>query len=183
MPQDQKPFSETRAALLVAAVAGIPAGAVGVVASVSVLYLLSLIPVPKDKDGKQPNKFIPWLIIGMLTLGFTNYSPHSVTTKPDQVASKKANPPTINSSDLLEGFTLSANFIPGVEGRSSEETCNTTSENCQKWTFLAKRCEQNMSQREAGYTGELAPYCSEMESLREKATGIDLSTDTGAYDF
>lgn len=181
MPQDQKPFSETRAALLIAAVAGIPAGTVGVIASLSTLYLLSLIP--NEKNGKQLNKFIPWLIIGMFSVPTINSFPSSTTTKSNQVTSKNNHSIANDKPGLLEGFTLSNDFTPGVEGRSAESVCNTTSENCQKWTFLAKRCEQNMLQRDAGYTGEQAPYCSEMESFREKITGIGISTDPGAYDF
>lgn len=181
MAQDQKPFSETREALLIAAVAGIPAGTVGVVASLTVLYLLSLIP--KEKNGKQANKFIPWIIIGMAVVPLINYYPSLQRRKTDQDNNKKAETSVSVKPSPLEGFTLSADFVPGVDGRSSEEICNTTSESCQKWTFLAKRCEQNMLQREAGYTGEQVPYCSEAESFRERVTGIDLSTDPGAFNF
>jgi hypothetical protein len=87
------------------------------------------------------------------------------------------------SSGLLKDFRPSAEFVPGVDGRSSEEVCNSTSENCQRWTFLAKQCEENIRQRDAGYVGQQAPYCTEMEVLRESVTGIDLSTAPGAYDF
>jgi hypothetical protein len=74
-------------------------------------------------------------------------------------------------------------FSPGVEGRSQEEVCNSTSQACQRWTELARKCEENMRQREAGYTGRLHPYCGEMEAFREEVTGVPLSSSPGAYDF
>jgi hypothetical protein len=171
MAQDQKPFSETRAALLIAAIAGIPGNTVGVFASPIVLYLLSLLL--KKKNGKQPNRFIPWFLIGMIAVPLMNSSPSSEKTESNQAS----------SPDPLEGFALSADFVPGVEGRSPEEVCNTTSENCQKWTFLSKKCEINMLQRELGYMGKQVLYCSEAQSLRQQVTGIDLSTAPGAYNF
>ncbi len=70
-----------------------------------------------------------------------------------------------------------------VEGRSQEEVCNSTSQACQRWTELARKCEENMRQREAGYTGRLHPYCGEMEAFREEVTGVPLSSSPGAYDF
>jgi hypothetical protein len=74
-------------------------------------------------------------------------------------------------------------FKPGVPGRSDKEVCRSTSAACQKWTELAKKCEANMQQRDTGYMGPQKPYCTQAESLREKATGIGLSTAPGAYAF
>jgi hypothetical protein len=74
-------------------------------------------------------------------------------------------------------------FTPGVEGRGPDEVCNSTSEACKKWTEMAQMCEVNMAARESGYMGELQPYCSNMESFREKVTGILDSSSPGAYDF
>jgi hypothetical protein len=74
-------------------------------------------------------------------------------------------------------------FTPGVEGRGPDEVCNSTSEACRKWTEMAQMCEANMAARESGYMGELQPYCSNMESFREKVTGILDSSSPGAYDF
>jgi hypothetical protein len=75
-------------------------------------------------------------------------------------------------------------FTPGVEGRSPDEVCNSTSQACQKWTEMARKCEENMAARESGYMGKFeANYCSDMESFREKVTGIDNSSSPGAYSF
>jgi len=75
-------------------------------------------------------------------------------------------------------------FTPGVPGRSSSEVCNTTSKACQQWTALVVGCEENMKRRDAGYLGKFErSYCDEAEALREKLTGVALSTSPGAYDF
>jgi len=74
-------------------------------------------------------------------------------------------------------------FKPGVEGRSAEEVCQSTSPDCQQWTALAIKCQENMSRRDEGYMGRLEPYCDQMETLREQVTGIAVSSDPGAYSF
>lgn len=74
-------------------------------------------------------------------------------------------------------------FTPGVEGRAADEVCNTASPACQQWTELAWRCEENMRARDAGDMSPQRPYCTEAETLREKITGIPLSSDPGAYAF
>ena len=72
---------------------------------------------------------------------------------------------------------------PGVQGRSADKVCQSTSPACQRWTELARKCEANMRAIEAGDLTPKQPYCMEMENLRESATGIELSSDPGAYDF
>jgi len=74
-------------------------------------------------------------------------------------------------------------FTPGVEGRSADEVCNSTSKECQEWTALARQCQENMRRRDEGYMGRLEPYCDQMETYREQVTGIALSSDPGAYNF
>lgn len=74
-------------------------------------------------------------------------------------------------------------FKPGVPGRSDKEICHSSSAACQKWTELAKKCEENMRQRDAGFIGYQKPYCAQAESLREKVTGVGSSTAPGAYNF
>ena len=74
-------------------------------------------------------------------------------------------------------------FTPGVDGRSAAETCRTTSPECQRWTELARKCEESLRQREQGYMGYQRPYCTEAESYREQVTGIPLSSSPGAYQF
>jgi hypothetical protein len=74
-------------------------------------------------------------------------------------------------------------FTPGVKGRSAKEVCQSRTPACQKWTELARKCEDNMRQRDAGYMGPQKPYCTQAETFREKVTGIPLSSAPGAYNF
>jgi hypothetical protein len=74
-------------------------------------------------------------------------------------------------------------FKPGVEGRSADEVCQSTSPECQEWTALARKCEANMRAIEAGDMSPKQPYCTEMETLRERITGIADSSAPGAYQF
>lgn len=74
-------------------------------------------------------------------------------------------------------------FTPGVEGRSATEVCQTASKECQTWTELAKKCEENMRRREAGFMGRLEPFCDQAENYREQVTRIPESSSPGAYNF
>lgn len=74
-------------------------------------------------------------------------------------------------------------FAPGVPGRGPAEVCQSTSAACQQWTELARKCEENMRQRDAGFMGRQLPHCSDMEALRERVTGIPDSGSPGAYSF
>lgn len=77
----------------------------------------------------------------------------------------------------------SGRLRPWVEGRSGSEVCNSTSPACQRWTELARKCEDNLRQREAGYMGRQIPYCDQAETYREQVTGVAVSSASGAYDF
>ena len=55
-------------------------------------------------------------------------------------------------------------FTPGVKGRSVDQFCNSATSSCQKWTELARKCEDNRRQREAGYMGRQEPYCTDAET-------------------
>lgn len=74
-------------------------------------------------------------------------------------------------------------FVPGVPGRPVGEACNTTTQGCQQWTDLARKCEENMRALEAGDFGRKSPYCSQAENLRERLSGIEDSSAPGAYRF
>ncbi len=52
-----------------------------------------------------------------------------------------------------------------------------------EWHQLKDRCDENMARRDAGFTGRLEPYCTQAETLREQATGIEDSTAPGATQF
>lgn len=93
-------------------------------------------------------------------------------------------------ADLIAALLLVAStsaygapFQPGVKGRSAKEVCHSSSQACQQWTSLARKCEDNMRQRDAGYMGPQKPYCTQAETLRERSTGIKSSSAPGAYDF
>lgn len=72
----------------------------------------------------------------------------------------------------------------GVDRRSSDEICRSTSVECKNWTALAQGCALNMRRREAGYMGKFPRnYCSEAETYREEVTGIKNSSAPGAFSF
>jgi len=72
----------------------------------------------------------------------------------------------------------------GVEGRSKEQICDSTTIKCKHWTELAKGCAENLRRREAGFLGKFPRnYCSEAETYREQVTGIADSNAKGAYSF
>lgn len=76
-----------------------------------------------------------------------------------------------------------AAFVPGVEGRGADEVCQSNSAECQEWTELARKCEENMRARDAGDMSPQKQYCAEAEKLRERLTGIALSSEPGAFSF
>ena len=92
-------------------------------------------------------------------------------------------PPPKPEPQLPESIPPEPSFTPGVPGRSPAEVCQSTSSACQAWTELARKCEDNMRQREAGFMGALPAHCSEMETLRERVTGVSDSSSPGAYQF
>ena len=120
-----------------------------------------------------------FFFVGCTAFIFSNFSKKTVEEKKNIQTS----PPISSPALVTPPQSPESAFIPGVEGRSPDEVCNSTSEACKKWTKMAKMCEANMAARESGYMGELQPYCSNMESFREKVTGILDSSSPGAYDF
>lgn len=84
---DEKPLSEKRVGLAIAALAGIPGGPIGIFASPFILYLLTLIL--KGKNGKKPNRFIPWFLIGVIGVPLC-LLPFSGSSK--RVAERKEDP-------------------------------------------------------------------------------------------
>ena len=73
---------------------------------------------------------------------------------------------------------------PGViEDRVDGPNCTTTSPECIEWQDLARKCAANVRERDRGFTGRQYPYCTMAEQLRERASGVQLSTDPGAHDF
>ncbi|WP_341880503.1 hypothetical protein [Synechococcus sp. UW140] len=86
--------------------------------------------------------------------------------------------------DLVLAKSKETNFTPGVVGRDSSETCQTTSKACQQWTALAVGCEANLKRRFEGFNGKfLMDYCGKAEDLRERVTGVELSTAPDAFSF
>lgn len=82
-------------------------------------------------------------------------------------------------------------FTPGVEGRDWDQVCTSTSPECQRWTELARQCEEYKRRRDEGYMRLPGPFwalparitCYQTEAYREEVTGIPLSTDKAAYRF
>jgi hypothetical protein len=76
-----------------------------------------------------------------------------------------------------------SSFVHGVEGRGSDEVCQSNSAECQEWTELARKCEENMRARDAGDMSPQQPNCTQAEAFRERITGIEDSSAPGAYRF
>jgi hypothetical protein len=112
MSQEKKPLSETRGGLLIAALAGIPGGPIGIFASPLILYLLTFFV--KGKDGKNPNRFLPWFLIGIIgvpvcLLPFTGPSPR-VADSVDRQATQTV-PPALKK---LPSSPVSSPARPGT---------------------------------------------------------------------
>lgn len=75
----QKPLSERKTGYLIATLAGLAGGPIGLLASPLVLYLLSR--TLKARDGKQPNRFIPWALIGVIGVPLCLFPLSSSTEK------------------------------------------------------------------------------------------------------
>lgn len=61
--------------------------------------------------------------------------------------------------------------------RSSDEICASQTQACADWITLSLQCETNLANGIPGNS------CSRAEALRERETGVALSTDPGAYNF
>jgi hypothetical protein len=62
IPDQGLPLSKRKTGILIAFLAGIPFSPLGLIASPLTLYILT--KILKNKNGKEPNRFIPWAIIG-----------------------------------------------------------------------------------------------------------------------
>lgn len=62
--EQKKPLSETPTGYILAAIGGILGGPIGLFASPCILYLLNHTLSPKN--GKQPNRFLVWVFIGII---------------------------------------------------------------------------------------------------------------------
>lgn len=96
-----KPLSERKTGLLIAAIAGIAGGPIGLVASPLVLHLLTRFIKPKD--GKAPNRFIPWALIGVLgvPLSLLPFSTPTTNQISDEAKPNKPNSATIKGPQAL----------------------------------------------------------------------------------
>ncbi len=84
----EKPLSERKTGYLIATLAGLAGGPIGLLASPLVLYLLSR--TLKIRDGKQPNRFIPWALIGIIgvpvsLLPFSSTPPNNQNKSSQQI--------------------------------------------------------------------------------------------------
>ena len=137
MSQEKKSLSETRAGLLIAALAGIPGGPIGIFASPLVLYLLTFLV--KGKDGKTPNRFLPWFLIGIIgvpvcLLPFTGSSqrvadrvdrkatqtvPPALKELPSPPVSSPARPGTTEQESIRDVTSFDSGYKPNSETRLS----------------------------------------------------------------
>jgi hypothetical protein len=113
----------------------------------------------------------PLLLAACLLLGACAAPPPPAAVQPKPAAVEPPSAPKPSA------------FVPGVEGRGPDEVCQSDSAECQEWTALARKCEENMRARDAGDMSPQQPYCSQAEALREQITGIEDSSSPGAYRF
>lgn len=73
--------------------------------------------------------------------------------------------------------------VANIPERETSEACQSSSPECRRWTELAKLCEENLRQRDAGFMGRQEPYCTQAEEYREAVTGVADSTAPGAHRF
>jgi len=67
IPDQGLPLSKRKTGILIAFLAGIPCFPLGLIASPLTLHILT--KILKRKNGKEPNRFIPWAIIGSVAFG------------------------------------------------------------------------------------------------------------------
>lgn len=93
----------------------------------------------------------------------------------------------IVASLIFAALSLSSKQSSITAVNSQEKTrptCTTNSKDCLEWKKLAEGCDRNMRLRDAGYTGVFnRNYCTEMELLRERVTGVEDSNAPNAYNF
>jgi len=183
---------------------GLPGGLIGVIASPVALWLFGKKgpTIAKDKKGKEikVGVWAQWITAGVfaypavmivgvaLGTGPRGTEQSTKEDSPSQVYLETQKEPDAATAAVTAALVAAKQretpFTPGVPGRYRSEVCNTTSEACQLWTALTFGCEENQKRRDAGYLGKFERgYCNEAEALRQKLTGVALSTSPGAYDF
>ena len=135
------------------------------------------------------------VVIGKKTVGiWAQWIAAGVVLSPILLAISAIRPPQTTTTrqlsadeitiDLVLAKSKETPFTPGVVGRNNSETCQTTSKACQQWTALAIGCEANLKRRFEGFNGKfLQDYCGKAEDLRERVTGVELSTAPNAFSF
>lgn len=135
------------------------------------------------------------VVIGKKTVGiWAQWIAAGVVISPILLAISAIRPPQTTTTrqlsadevtlDLVLSKSKETTFTPGVVGRNNSETCQTTSKSCQQWTALAVGCEANLKRRFEGFNGKfLQDYCGKAEDLRERVTGVELSTAPNAFSF
>lgn len=135
MPADKRPLSETKSGFLIAVLAGIPGGPIGVLASPLVLYLLTFIL--RSKKGEKPNRFLVWSLIGIMgvpvcLLPFSGSSQRTTAQKslpPSPSQSKVSVPSTVaptSGSDVSFGKQVSDKVPSPDNGSQVENSLSTT---------------------------------------------------------
>jgi hypothetical protein len=152
-----KPLSQRPVGYGLAVLGGTLGGPIGLFASPIVLLILN--KVMQEKDGKQPNRFLRWGLIGIIA------APLSVA-------------PFATNSNTATQVSPSSSVVAEPEGDNKEH-----------YDWLKKECAINMKMIEdSNYTKSASQlgrrgYCLEAEEMRERITGVLDSTAPGAKDF
>jgi hypothetical protein len=152
-----KPLSQRPVGYALAVLGGFLGGPIGLFASPIVLLILNR--VMPAKDGKQPNRFLRWSLIGIIA------APLSIAP-----------------------FATNSNTETQVPTAPSVVT-EPNGDNKQHYDWLKKECDINMKMiEESGYSKSASQlgrrgYCTEAEEMRERITGVLDSSAPGAKDF
>jgi len=155
--EQTKALSQKPLGYLLALLGGTLGGPIGWITSPVVLLILN--NVMKEKEGKQPNRFLVWSLIGIIG------APLSLS-------------PLATNSNTATQVSPASSVVAEPEG-----------DNRAHYDWLQKECGITMKMIEdSNYTKSATQlgrrgYCGEAEEMRERITGIELSTDPGAKDF
>jgi hypothetical protein len=127
-PSKGKPLSEKPLGYLLAAAGGLLGGPLGVILSLAVL--ISLTAIMKPKDGKHPNRFLAWSLVGIVGVPI---SLAPTLPSSDKATNKKKVETTISSESNIQ------NAVPvGVEQSVREDRSLTVNRSSELYSITAK---------------------------------------------
>ena len=107
-------------------------------------------------------------------------TPEATETKGNETVSEGVSSTTLpkpNSRNDNLSFKQKRELL--LTYRSPDQICTSEGGDCMLWTNLSLHCERQLN----GETTDYRKPCTAAEDFRERVTGIELSTDPGAYSF